>query len=186
MNKNTRWALAIVGIAIVVGAAAYLIASKDDTTTATEKRDEPATEVTPKTGGATGATTTTPTGGGQGGSTESSGGTSPDNGRSGDDNGSGGASPDESGTGGASISESKVPTLRAGKVTKITTDKGDLVTFKVKSSSDEVVHVHGYDKEVDVPAGRTVTVRIRANIDGVFPIEFHESDQQIGSLVVNP
>lgn len=178
--------MAIIGIAIVVGAAAYLIASNDDSTTATEKSDEPATAATSKTGGATGSTGATSGGSQQGGSTEGSGGASPDNGGSGDDNGSGGASPDDSETGGASISTSDVPTLRAGKVTKITTDKGDLVTFKVKSSNNEIVHIHGYDKEVAVPAGKTITVRIRANIDGVFPIEFHESDQQIGSLVVNP
>lgn len=185
MNKNTRWALAILGVAIIIAAGAYIATNKDDTSATPS--DTPATEPTAKTGDSTAPTGPTgATSGPAGGSTTSSGGAAPQDGGSGDENGSGGASPDESDTGGASIGSSSVPTLRAGKVTKITTDKGDIVRFKVKSSTDEVIHIHGYDREVTIPAGKTVTVRFRADIDGVFPIEFHESDQQVGVLTVNP
>jgi hypothetical protein len=185
LNKNSRWALAIVGAVILIVGAIVIATSKEDSN-ATQDDTPTVTEPTPETvrpGGPTGSTggaekPTTPS--------DDTGGAAPDdNGGSGDDNGSGGANPDESKSGGAGIS-SATPVLKSGEIQKITVKKGDEVTIRATAKTADELHVHGYDKEIEIPAGKTVTLRFRANIDGAFPIELHGSDEQIGELVVNP
>jgi len=46
------------------------------------------------------------------------------------------------------------------------------------------VHVHGYEKRVDVPAGRTGEVAFLANIPGVFEVEFEKSHKLLFTLEV--
>lgn len=80
-----------------------------------------------------------------------------------------------------------VTTLDAGKLQKINATQGDRVTFKVKADKADEVHLHGYDIKKDVAAGQTITFGpIKADITGVFEIEFENQKQQIGSLVVEP
>jgi FtsP/CotA-like multicopper oxidase with cupredoxin domain len=78
------------------------------------------------------------------------------------------------------------PLLQSGKVTRLEFTKGDTVRFRVRSDSDEEIHVHGYDIEKEIPAGKPVTVSFDATIDGIFEIEFHHSEEQIGELRVQP
>ena len=78
------------------------------------------------------------------------------------------------------------PLLRAGKVTEIEVKEGQTVRFRVTSDEDEEIHVHGYDIEEEVPAGETINVSFPATITGIFEIEFHHSEEQIGSLRVDP
>ena len=58
--------------------------------------------------------------------------------------------------------------------------------FRVTADEDEEIHVHGYDIEEEVPAGETINVSFPATITGIFEIEFHHSEEQIGSLRVDP
>ncbi|MEU2025261.1 hypothetical protein ABZ565_24415 [Streptomyces sp. NPDC016469] len=63
-------------------------------------------------------------------------------------------------------------------------EKGRTVRLRVRSDRDDVLHVHGYDKEAKLPAGRTVTVAFTADRTGLFEVETHESDLLLTQLVV--
>jgi hypothetical protein len=194
LNKNTRWALAIVGVVILIVAAFVIGTSKDDTKTdapeITPSTSTPSTgAVTSKTG-PTGATGSGPSSGGN-----NSGGASPtdpsaDTGGSSPDNGSGGASPDEdqqNGTGGASTSSyTSAPLLTAGAVKAITVDKGDTVYLRARSATADELHIHGYDYKVELPAGKVVKYKFKANIDGAFVMEFENAGKQVAALKVSP
>ncbi|MFE7578330.1 hypothetical protein ACFU5Z_26675 [Streptomyces sp. NPDC057521] len=62
--------------------------------------------------------------------------------------------------------------------------KGRTVRLRVRSDRDDVLHVHGYDKEAKLPAGRTVTITFTADRTGLFEVETHESDLLLTQLVV--
>jgi hypothetical protein len=78
------------------------------------------------------------------------------------------------------------PLLRAGRVTKLKATEGETVRFRVRSDTDEEIHVHAYDIERAVPAGKTVNVSFKATITGIVEIEFHGSGEQIAELTVEP
>ena len=78
------------------------------------------------------------------------------------------------------------PLLTAGNARKLTFERGETVAFRVRHGSDEEVHVHGYDISRDLPAGRTVTMRFPAELEGIFEIELELSHTQIGTLQVEP
>ena len=65
-------------------------------------------------------------------------------------------------------------------------DSGDTVRLRFRSDVAEEVHIHGYDKYVDVPAGGTATTRFEANAEGVFEIESHGSGELLAKLQVEP
>lgn len=189
MSKNTRWALAIVGVAIIIIGAIVIGTGKDNTDavkpsqeTTSETGPTPATPVTPATGS---------TGSSSGGTSEpddnsGSGGASPGNSGS----GSGGASPDESGDSGGAQAQTSVlsPILTAGATKTITADKDQTVVIRGRSTSGGEMHVHGYDKEVELEPGKIARAKFKATIDGEFHIEFHlpSGEVQVGTLRVNP
>ena len=78
--------------------------------------------------------------------------------------------------------------IRGGKVTpapgRTEIAKGRTVRLRVRSDHDDVLHVHGYDKEAKLPAGRAVTVTFTADRTGLFEVETHESDLLLTQLVV--
>jgi hypothetical protein len=55
----------------------------------------------------------------------------------------------------------------------------------VSSDVADKVHLHGYDKEAQIPAGETGSVSFTADIPGVFEVELHESGLQLLQLQVN-
>ena len=59
-----------------------------------------------------------------------------------------------------------------------------LVTIRVTSDVADEVHVHGYDKRVDVALGRPGEVTFVANIPGVFEVEFERSHKLLFTLEV--
>ncbi|MGH2907203.1 MAG: hypothetical protein ACRDKI_10605 [Solirubrobacterales bacterium] len=179
MNKNTRWALAIVGVVILI-VAALVISSGGDDTDATVKGGGDATQSTAKPSGSTGATSG---GSDDGGSTGDTGGAKPED----DNNGTGGAKPqDDNSTGGAKVGTEQGPLLRAGKVAKISVKQGDTVYVRARSATENELHIHGYDYKVDLPAGKTVSYKFKADISGVFVMEFENQGLQVAELKVNP
>ncbi|MFD7861242.1 hypothetical protein [Streptomyces sp. NPDC059783] len=78
--------------------------------------------------------------------------------------------------------------VRDGKVSpapgRTEVGKGRTVRLRVRSDRDDTLHVHGYDKEARLPAGRTVTVTFTADRTGLFEVETHESDLLLTQLVV--
>jgi hypothetical protein len=78
------------------------------------------------------------------------------------------------------------PLLQAGEVTELEYTEGETVRFRVRSQEPEEIHVHCYDIEREVPAGRTITVSFKASITGICEVEFHNSGEPIGELKVDP
>jgi hypothetical protein len=61
---------------------------------------------------------------------------------------------------------------------------GQPVTVRVTSDVADEVHVHGYDKMVDVAAGRTAEVTFLANIPGVFEVELEKAKKVLFTMEV--
>jgi heme/copper-type cytochrome/quinol oxidase subunit 2 len=78
------------------------------------------------------------------------------------------------------------PLLTSGRVQELDATEGDTVRFRVRSSTPEHVHVHGYDLMADVVPGETTRMAFKATITGIFEIEFEGSGEQIGKLTVEP
>ena len=78
------------------------------------------------------------------------------------------------------------PVLTAAKVTTIEVKKGDRVRFRARSATDDEVHVHGYDISKEAPAGKTISMSFRADIEGIFEIELEHAAKEIGELRVEP
>jgi len=97
-------------------------------------------------------------------------------------------------TGGAAAEEgtpTPTPTpkpvlLKAGSEKALNYEQGETVRFRVTSDVPEEIHVHGYDITKEVPAGETVTVSFKADINGIFEIEFHNSGAVLAQLKVVP
>ncbi len=103
------------------------------------------------------------------------------------------SSPDKS----ESAAESSAPVLPAGAISvSVTGDKispapktydvkvGDEVTISVTSDVAEEVHVHGYDKTVDLEPGVPGEVTFKADIPGVFEAELEGSGKLLFELRV--
>jgi hypothetical protein len=195
LSKNTRWALALIGVVIII-VGAVVIGTGSDSTDAVQ---EPGTEATAETGPTQSAPATPATGstgsdngGGSGNNDEGNGtgGASPSNPDSGQ--GSGGASPGQSpdSSGGAEARVGVVsPVLAAGKVRTIKVEKGQTVMIRATSTTTGEMHVHGYDKEISLKPGEIVRVKLKATIDGEFPIEFHlpaGDEEDVAILQVSP
>jgi len=78
------------------------------------------------------------------------------------------------------------PLLTADKVTELEATEGDTVRFRARSATDDEVHVHGYDISKDAPAGQTITMSFKADITGIFEIEFEHAQKEIAKLTVEP
>jgi hypothetical protein len=76
--------------------------------------------------------------------------------------------------------------LRPGALRTVRTRKNRTVRFSVRSPRDEELHVHGYDITRALPAGRTVRLRFKATLEGIYEMELHGSGEQIGRLRVDP
>jgi hypothetical protein len=87
---------------------------------------------------------------------------------------------------GESVSSGPGPVLEQGKDQSLVAKQGDQVRFRVMADKDEEVHVHGYNIEKPVPAGKTITISFKATINGIFEIEFHHSGATIAHLTVKP
>ncbi len=108
------------------------------------------------------------------------------------------ASPTPSPT--ASPTASPTPTLPAGvdqqvvfsiankKVTgpagRVKVKVNTTVQLVVTSDIADEVHLHGYDKHVDVTAGGTATLTFKASIPGVFEVELENTTLTITHLQV--
>jgi plastocyanin len=69
--------------------------------------------------------------------------------------------------------------------------KGDNVTIVVSSNGHDVIHLHGYDIEKDVEAGKPATFKFTADIEGIFEIESHTAEDKgleplMAKLTVEP
>jgi heme/copper-type cytochrome/quinol oxidase subunit 2 len=58
------------------------------------------------------------------------------------------------------------------------------VRLQVTSDEDDVLHVHGFEVEEPLEAGRTTTVDLTADQPGVFEVETHETELELLQLEV--
>ena len=71
-----------------------------------------------------------------------------------------------------------------GGITRASVKKGEKVALVVRSDVADEIHLHGYDKSVDVAAGGTARLPFVANIPGVFEAELENRSLQILQLTV--
>ncbi len=69
---------------------------------------------------------------------------------------------------------------------EISAEEGDLMKLRLTSESPVEVHVHGYDLEGDVLPGVESDLSFEAETTGRFEIEDHETEAQLGTLLVQP
>ena len=62
--------------------------------------------------------------------------------------------------------------------------QGQKVMVTVTSDEADELHVHGYDKEVELQAGKPGSVTFTADTKGTFEIETHESGKLVAKLIV--
>jgi len=58
------------------------------------------------------------------------------------------------------------------------------VTIRVTSDVADEVHIHGYDKKVNVAAGQTAEVTFNATIPGVFEVELEKAKKVLFTMEV--
>ena len=75
-----------------------------------------------------------------------------------------------------------------GKVTpkphRVEVPLGSTVELQVTSDVDDEVHVHGFDVEQPLEAGRTTTVELLADEAGLYEVETHETELELLQLEV--
>jgi FtsP/CotA-like multicopper oxidase with cupredoxin domain len=69
---------------------------------------------------------------------------------------------------------------------EINVEEGDFVTLRLTSEGPVEVHVHGYDLEGNVSPGEETDLSFEADATGRFEIEDHETEAQLGTLLVQP
>lgn len=81
-----------------------------------------------------------------------------------------------------------VITIRDGKVTpapgRVEVKRGERVALRVTSDRADTLHVHGFDKELALPAGQEATLILTADRTGLFEVETHASDLVLTQLLV--
>jgi hypothetical protein len=73
-----------------------------------------------------------------------------------------------------------------GGIVRQTVSQGDDVVLVVTSDVADEIHLHGYDKSKDVPAGGTIRLPFTATVPGRFEVELEQRSVQIADLTVNP
>ncbi|MFT3970198.1 MAG: cupredoxin domain-containing protein [Micropruina sp.] len=90
-------------------------------------------------------------------------------------------------------SSSSAPTtitieLADGKVSpngsRIDLTKGETFVLDITSDRDDEVHVHGFDKEIEVKAGKRVRVEMVADRTGRYEVESHHPELLIAVLQI--
>jgi hypothetical protein len=64
--------------------------------------------------------------------------------------------------------------------------EGDRVVLRVSTDSPIEVHVHGYDVEQEAEPDDPARLSFEADLTGRFEIEDHETEEELGTLVVEP
>ena len=68
----------------------------------------------------------------------------------------------------------------------VTVTEGDRVVLRISTDSPLEVHVHGYDIEQELEPDEPARLSFEADLTGRFEIEDHETEEELGTLVVEP
>jgi hypothetical protein len=69
---------------------------------------------------------------------------------------------------------------------EVTVTEGDRVVLRISTDSPTEVHVHGYDIEQEAEPDEPARLSFEADLTGRFEIEDHETEEELGTLVVEP
>ena len=69
---------------------------------------------------------------------------------------------------------------------EISVSEGDQVNFRITSDRPLEFHLHGYDLEKEVEANQPAELSFDATITGRFAIEDHDTEAELGTLLVQP
>ena len=69
---------------------------------------------------------------------------------------------------------------------EVTVYEGDQVNLQITSDRAIEVHLHGYDLTEEVEPGETAELSFEATDTGRFAIEDHNTDAEVGMLLVQP
>ncbi|MPY78574.1 MAG: hypothetical protein GEV04_08775 [Actinophytocola sp.] len=94
-----------------------------------------------------------------------------------------GSAPDSGATGGA-VSFTVKGGERVAGPEQVEVGVGETVTIEVTSDTADEVHVHGYNKSVELKPGEPATLTFEAAIAGVWEIELHDSGTLLTELRV--
>ncbi|MFI5763260.1 cupredoxin domain-containing protein [Streptomyces sp. NPDC051563] len=79
-------------------------------------------------------------------------------------------------------------TVREGKVSpapgRVEVTRGERVALRVTSDRADTLHVHGFDKELALPANQEATLTLTADRTGLYEVETHESHLVLTQLLV--
>lgn len=87
----------------------------------------------------------------------------------------------------SALGANAVITVVRGKVSgpdRVEVNQGQRVRLVITSDRADQVHVHGYEIEKPLPAGRPVTIELTATKTGLFEIETHEGGRLLTQLLV--
>ena len=69
---------------------------------------------------------------------------------------------------------------------EVSVTEGQQVNLQITSDHPIEFHVHGYDLEGEVHPGEPVELMFEATTTGRFPIEDHDTEVELGTLLVQP
>jgi heme/copper-type cytochrome/quinol oxidase subunit 2 len=69
---------------------------------------------------------------------------------------------------------------------EVSVTEGDQVNFRITSDHPVEFHLHGYDLETEVEPGEPTELSFEATMTGRFAIEDHDTDTELGALLVQP
>jgi uncharacterized protein (DUF58 family) len=69
---------------------------------------------------------------------------------------------------------------------EITVGESDRVTLSFTADRPRGLHLHGYDRQVEVEPGETATLSFKATRTGRFEVEDHDTGAELGTLIVEP
>ena len=88
--------------------------------------------------------------------------------------------------------EPRVETIRmrdrapVGEPATLRFERGETIRLRFTSDVAEEVHIHGFDRYVQVPAGKAKTERFEANLEGIFEVEAHSTGEILAKLEIRP
>jgi hypothetical protein len=75
--------------------------------------------------------------------------------------------------------------VSAGGSSVVKARSGQTVQINAVSDVAESLHLHGYDKTLDLKPGKKASVEFKADTKGIFEVETHESGKLVFKLQVS-
>jgi uncharacterized cupredoxin-like copper-binding protein len=64
--------------------------------------------------------------------------------------------------------------------------QGDTITLAVSADNKFELHLHGYNRMLELEPGKTATLKFKADAAGSFEMENEDLGHHLGTLTVNP